>query len=98
MAVLLGRHLGPELVRILGLPKNTVSFDLRCAVDEAVTVRCEFFPDVSNPDELVAVFRSYRLERGAKFQLSARAGCSDEVRDDFNAWLLERFGYEEQTA
>lgn len=100
MALLLGHHVGRELIEILGLPEKTVSFEIRFAYNEVVAVRCEFYPDVQDSDDLVSVFRSYRLESGGpkpKFQLSAQAGCSDGVRDDFNAWLLERFGHQEPT-
>lgn len=37
-----------ELLRILELPEHVVSFELRCAVDEAVTVRCVYYPDIEN--------------------------------------------------
>lgn len=33
------------LLDALGLPKRTRSFELRCAVGEAVTVKCEYYPD-----------------------------------------------------
>lgn len=32
------------LMDALGLPKNTKSFELRCALDEVVTVRCTYMP------------------------------------------------------
>lgn len=32
------------LMDALGLPKNTVSFEMRCALDEVVTVRCTYMP------------------------------------------------------
>lgn len=33
-----------DLMEALGLPHATVSFDVRCAIDEAVTVRCTYYP------------------------------------------------------
>lgn len=33
-----------DLMEALGLPHATVSFDVRCAVGEAVTVRCTYHP------------------------------------------------------
>ncbi|MCP3022289.1 hypothetical protein [Cupriavidus basilensis] len=35
------------LMRALGLPKRTRWFEVRCAVGEAVTVKCEYHPDES---------------------------------------------------
>lgn len=32
------------LMDALGLPKNTKSFEVRCALDEVVTVRCTYMP------------------------------------------------------
>lgn len=32
------------LMKALGLPARTVSFELRCAVNEVVTVKCEYHP------------------------------------------------------
>lgn len=84
------------LAPVLGLPEACVWVELRMARDEMATVRCEFFPDARFAETLVARYELVRLEGGGpkpKFQLSARVGCSDDVRDDFNAWLLERFGY-----
>lgn len=102
MGLLLGQQVGRELIKILGLPKKTVSFEIRFAYDEVVTVRCEFYPDVPDSVDLATVFSTYRIESRPepkpKFQLSARFGGSAEVRDDFNAWLLEQFGYEEAAA
>lgn len=100
MGLLLGQHVGKELLEILGLPERTVSFEIRFAYDEVVTVRCEFYPDVPDSEDIATVFRNYRIERGPKpkFQLSASFGGSTKVRDDFNAWLLEQFGYEEPDA
>lgn len=33
------------LMKALGLPARTLSFELRCAAGEAVTIRCEYYPD-----------------------------------------------------
>jgi hypothetical protein len=35
-----------EMLDALGLPKNTVWFELRVAVDEAITVRCAYYPEL----------------------------------------------------
>ena len=45
--------LGPQLVAMLRLPKNCVSFELRCAAGELVTVKCEFYPEETQGIDLV---------------------------------------------
>lgn len=45
--------LGPQLIALLGLPKNCVSFELRCAAGELVTVKCEFYPEEAEGIDLV---------------------------------------------
>jgi hypothetical protein len=57
--VLIGNQIGKKLIEGLGLPKNTVSFELRCAVDEIVTVKCEYFPEGS--DAIETLINDYRL-------------------------------------
>jgi hypothetical protein len=51
---------GKMMVDVLGLPKNTRSFELRMAVDEVVSVKCEYFPEILK-DELATVFFEYDL-------------------------------------
>ena len=45
--------LGPQLIALLGLPKHCISFELRCAVGEIVTVKCEFYPEEAEGIDLV---------------------------------------------
>lgn len=50
------------LMDALGLPKHTQSFELRCAVDEAATVRCAYFPQADgvegfDPKPLLAQYK-----------------------------------------
>ena len=50
------------LMDALGLPKHTVSFELRCALDEAATVRCTYFPQAEgvegfDPKPLLAQYK-----------------------------------------
>jgi len=54
-----------QLVKALGLPRSTRSFELRCAVDEAVTVKCEYFPerDDATGFDPVPALAEYRLVR-----------------------------------
>lgn len=54
------------LMDALGLPPHTRSFELRSAVGEAVTVRCEYFPSA---DTVVAFDPQPLL---AKYQLTVR--------------------------
>ena len=42
----------------------------------------------------IRIIESPLLEPKPKLQLSKACPCSDECRDKFNAWLLERFGRE----
>lgn len=54
--------IGKQLCEALGLPNQTRAFELRVALDEPITVKCEFYPDL--PDgkrgDLLTVIR--RLE------------------------------------
>lgn len=53
---------GEKLCRVLGLPKNTVSLELKVAVDEIVTVNCEYYPELPNKGaELLTVLEEYYL-------------------------------------
>ena len=45
-----GRDLGSKLIKALQLPKSTVWFELRCAVDEIVTVKCAYRPEVDQKE------------------------------------------------
>lgn len=40
-----GHELGAELSNLLKLPKNVIWFELRCAIDEIVTIKCAYYPD-----------------------------------------------------
>lgn len=55
------------LLDALGLPKRTRSFELRCAAGEAVTVKCEYYPDADtasgfDPQPLLAEYRLVQVE------------------------------------
>ncbi len=45
--------LGSQLIALLGLPKHCVSFELRCAAGEIVTVKCEYHPEEAEGFDLV---------------------------------------------
>lgn len=63
MAIKSGTELGGKLLEILGLPKNTVAFTLRCAVNEIATVTCEYYPEFTGQEGFDTVFGEYRLEK-----------------------------------
>ena len=74
--------LGPQLMALLGLPKNVTSFVLRCAAGELVTVRCEYHPgDAFGID---AVLADYELVP----RTSAPADLIDAM--GFDAWMRQR--------
>ena len=73
-----GQQIGEALCRLLQLPKYTRSFTLRCAVDEVVTVKCEYYPDIS-VGKLESVF--------AEYELVLRA---EPKPIDFDAWMADR--------
>jgi hypothetical protein len=49
-------QLGPQLEALLGLPKNVRSFELRCAVNEIVTVKCEYYPEITSIEAVLAEY------------------------------------------
>lgn len=54
--------IGPKLINALGLPRTTKWFELRCAVDEVVTVKCCYYPEVSDGgQELVGILSEYQV-------------------------------------
>lgn len=73
--IVAGHQIGKALCEALGLPKLTRSFELRCAVDEAVTVKCEYYPEVDamQLEAALAEFEVYRRDK--------------PVKVDFDAWL-----------
>lgn len=76
--------LGPQLMALLGLPKHCVSFELRCAAGELVTVKCEFYPEEAEGIDLVLA--EYELVPCET--LSAVVSC---IADDLSvsAWARE---------
>lgn len=51
-----------QLMKALGLPNHTSAFELRVAVDEIVTVKCWYAPEV-NSETLETVMEEYELHR-----------------------------------
>ena len=78
--------LGPQLVAMLRLPKNCVSFELRCAAGEIVTVKCEFYPEEVESFDLLLL---------ADYELVPRTtpAAAEPHRAEvigFDAWMLHR--------
>lgn len=75
-----GQNIGKMLTEALGLPKYTRSFVLRCEVDRAVTVECEYYPAIYTSSLEVAL---------AEFDLVRRDPPAPRAFD-FDAWLKDR--------
>lgn len=61
MTMLIGQDIGKKLTDALGLPKNIISFELRVAVDEIVTIKCTYYPENINIDEVEKQFAEFQL-------------------------------------
>ena len=57
-----GHELGKELLEVLKLPKRTIWFELRCAVDELATITCGYALDAEK-GRIKEIIRKYRLEK-----------------------------------
>lgn len=57
-----------RLVKALGLPERTKSFELRCGVNEVVSVKCEYYPEANTAAGFDAqpLLAEYRLIRVGK--------------------------------
>lgn len=77
--------LGPQLVALLGLPKNCVSFELRCAAGEVVTVKCEFYLEEAEGIDLLLA--EYELVPRAT-PAAAEPHWAEVI--GFDAWMRER--------
>ena len=77
--------LGPQLIALLGLPKHCVSFELRCAVGEIVTVNCEYHPE--DADGVDLVLAEYEL---VPRQTRAAVEPHPAEAIGFDAWMRNR--------
>ena len=52
-----------QLKDALGLPKSTIRFELHCGVDECVTVKCEYYPEIGDTGrtKMVTAMQDYGL-------------------------------------
>jgi hypothetical protein len=82
---IIGYQISPELCRVLGLPRNTISFTLRASVDEVVTVQCEYYPDGLGRD-VVRALAEYTLIR----QVAPVEPTAESDLFDFDVWLAAR--------
>jgi hypothetical protein len=78
--------LGPQLVSLLGMPKTTRSFELRCAVNELVTVKCEYYLEESHGAELLLA--EYELVPRKSAPMPADG--SGTAGQHFDEWMRER--------
>lgn len=54
---------GRRMCEILGLPKATRGFELRCYCDELVSVKCEYYPTKKQCEQLAIFFQEYELHQ-----------------------------------
>lgn len=81
MAVI-GQQIGQSLIDALGLPKNLISFELRVAANEVVSVRCEYLPDDLDGAALQSAF--------AEYELVERSAPKEQTPFNFDAWMSGR--------
>lgn len=74
--------LGPQLVALLGMPKTTRSFELRCAVNELVTVKCEYY--LEGAEGVGLTLAEYKLTSISLTEEDV-AGCQN-----FDQWMRDR--------
>lgn len=60
------RELVVQLMKALGVPARCRWFELRVAVDEAITIKCEFYPDEGPQvdeakQELITLVQRYKV-------------------------------------
>ncbi len=58
MTIALSRDVGAQLIELLGLPKNTVRFDVRFEVNKPVEIQCIHYPDKEAANQLNALLSS----------------------------------------
>ena len=90
--VITGHQIGKALCEALDLPKNTVAFTLRVAVDQLVTVECEYYP--SDSLAITRALAEFDLVRKPAVDLydSIFADADAQLAADigFDAWMRRR--------
>ena len=85
MAVVITHPIIKELVDALGLPKHTVSFNLRVAVGELITIECTYYPEAAMEGIEESDFHIFGIpELFKKFDLVA-AECGKESNANVDA-------------
>ena len=56
-----GKILGGMLYKVLNLPPNTKSFELKCNLNDIVTVKCEYFPTLDGVTSLIPAIKEFYL-------------------------------------
>lgn len=89
MNLLTAQTLGPELVKLLGIPPHCLSFELRCAVGEIVSVKCEFHPrgDAGMAATIGTVLADYELVRRPSADTPPE---HPSALIGFDAWMHQR--------
>lgn len=79
--IVMGHQIGKALCDALQLPEQTKSFVLRAQVGEAVTIECEYYPDVGA--DFTAALTEFNLVRKIE-----QAPCPEPV--NFDEWMRAR--------
>lgn len=58
-----------KLIKALGLPSHTKGFEIRCYFDEAVTVRCEYWPEKLSKENVETITERFKLVKIDDFGL-----------------------------
>lgn len=83
MSLMTVNTLGPHLIALLGLPLHVKWLELRCAVDELVTVKCEYYPEIgASFDTVVTEYEVVRRNRPDE--------ASTTGGQHFDAWMRDR--------
>ncbi len=59
---IVGHGIGGELAKAFGITHKLRWLEVRCAVDEVVTVRCEILPDNYDGENIKSILQEYTLE------------------------------------
>jgi hypothetical protein len=59
MAQLENSKIGGKIREALKMPPGTFAFELRCAMNEPVSVKCWYYPENLNEDKIAEVFKLY---------------------------------------
>ena len=83
MSIALSQKVGAQLVELLGLPKNTVRFDIRFEVNKPVEIRCMHYPDA----QVAGVFTELL---SSEFTLAPKMRDVTALHDQHQKFAAER--------